>query len=328
MHCVLVLSCITLEFRKVMVKVASSAIGIAAMQALFKKNHAPATRTAEAMAVAKQGEDLALMFLNDMAGLKLMVQPLFSTLSGLDSREKAARKVAVPKGTAAKDICELANQFAKSDARFGLMDKSQLQATVKLGDILREARLAGVSLKGFENERGAWKVLKEAVLKVKGWTLDAEYAATKILDSVKTGKTEKFQVLWEDGSKTWEPQDNLKGTADALIKEFRRNGGRTTKRAKRTEILSESEEDFATPEKGTTPGESDAVVEEERDRDELKDALLATMNMVNVLAGEVQKSRDVTQAKLGRTKKTRRPALGDSSTEEQHGTEHRVHRVY
>ena len=48
---VLVLSASPLEFRKDMVKVASSAIGIAAMQALFKKNHAPATRAAEAMAV-------------------------------------------------------------------------------------------------------------------------------------------------------------------------------------------------------------------------------------------------------------------------------------
>ena len=83
---VLVLIASTPEFRKDMVKVASSATGIAAMQALFKKNHAPATRTAEAMAVYKQGEELALMFVDDMAGLKLLVQPLFSTLSGLDSQ--------------------------------------------------------------------------------------------------------------------------------------------------------------------------------------------------------------------------------------------------
>ena len=311
LHCVLVLIASTPEFRKDMVKVASSATGIAAMQALFKKNHAPATRTAEAMAVYKQGEELALMFVNDMAGLKLMVQPLFSTLSGLDSQEKAARKVMVPKGTAAKDICELANQFAKSDARFGPMDKSQLQATVKLGDILREARLTGVSLKGFENERGAWKVLKEEILKVKGWTSEAEWTATKILDKVTMGKEAKFQVLWEDGSTTWEPLENLKGTADALIKEFeKRSGQQTGKRARSTDILSESDEDFATPEK----------VVEERDS-ELKDALLATMNMVNALAGEVQKGRDVAQTKLSRVKKSKRSAVGDSSTEEQEDEE-------
>ena len=58
------------------------------------------------------------------------------------------------------------------------------------------------------------------------------------------------------------------------------------------------------------------MVVEERDS-ELKDALLATMNMVNALAGEVQKSRDVAQTKLGRAKKSKRSALGDSSTEEQ-----------
>ena len=192
------------------------------MRALYRSLYPANGSSQGASQLAAKGEAPAVQFEEDGEGLRRLAPPLMESLVGLSPADKLRRKVSLPRGRSPKDICSLAAAVVASDAQFGLMDRDSLLQCDRLGDVLREARLAGVPL--VELEVDDLQQIKEAVLRIKGWAqVEPTYEMKQILmDKVVEGEV-FYMVEWVSppGEVTWELQANLEGTAQALLDQYR-----------------------------------------------------------------------------------------------------------
>ena len=189
------------------------------------------------------GSDLAQQFAGEYQELKRLVLPLRASLAEFSEEDKVARDVKLPGGTASdKLIVQVAHDIAASDMLFGSCSREEIERVVTLGDVLREARLAGVPMMGLgTNVAGIRKEVKAR----KGWLQtrgqaadeddddeeevdDTDWEVLEIRASRMKEGVKQYKVVWKNGDPpcTWEPKSNLVG-CESLLRAFERKKNRT-----------------------------------------------------------------------------------------------------
>ena len=183
------------------------------------------------------GKALAIEFDGDIGALRHQVMALTTTLSGLSAEEKALRKVPLPRKPSAKAteamvrdiVCATAHSIAVSDIQWAAMDRGALEQCSALGDLLREARLAGVPVKGMDSVED----LRNDVLAMKGWLQPPadEYEVLEVVVHRTTGQGQReYLVKWKVGSATWEPGDHPSKALQDLVAAYEASRAMTHKR--------------------------------------------------------------------------------------------------
>ena len=233
------------------------------------------------------GKALAMEFDGDVEALRHQVMALTTTLGGLAAEEKALRKVALPRKPSARAteamvreiICATAHSIAASDIQWSAMDRSELEQCSVLGDLLREARLAGVPVKGMNSVED----LRNAVLAMKGWLqppLD-EYEVLEVVVHRTTDQGQReYMVKWKVGPATWESGDHPSKALQDLVAAYEASRAAAHKRGPQV-----TAEELQQLQQGAGVG---AAREEKGEEEAARVALMASMKVMADGQSELQ----------------------------------------